>query len=40
MTEYTAALISNLNRDMSISELISPEKRLKELVDKYNANKN
>ena len=40
MTEYTAALISNLNRDMSISELISPEKRLKELVDKYNVNKN
>ena len=40
MTEYTAALISNLNRDMSISELISPEKRLKELVDKYNTNKN
>lgn len=36
MTEYTAALISNLNRDMSISELISPEKRIRELVENYN----
>ena len=40
MSEYTAALISNLNKNMSISSLISPEKRLKELVDKYNTNKN
>jgi ribose-phosphate pyrophosphokinase len=36
MSEYTAALISNLNRDMSISELISPEKRIRELVENYN----
>ena len=36
MTEYTAALISNLNRDMSISELISPDKRIRELVENYN----
>jgi ribose-phosphate pyrophosphokinase len=36
MSEYTAALISNLNRDMSISELISPDKRIRELVENYN----
>lgn len=36
MTEYVAALISNLNRDMSISELISPERRIRELVENYN----
>lgn len=35
MTEYTAAIISNLNRGMSISELISPEQRLHEAVMEY-----
>lgn len=38
MTEYVAALISNLNNDLSISELISPEKRIKELVENYQKN--
>lgn len=35
MAEYTAAIISNLNRGMSISELISPEQRLHAAVSEY-----
>jgi ribose-phosphate pyrophosphokinase len=35
MTEYTAALISSLNRDCSISGLINPADKIKKLVTQY-----
>ena len=38
MTEYTAAIISNLTRDHSISELINPAEKLKKLTENYIAN--
>lgn len=38
MAEYTAALISNLTRDHSISELIDPANRLKALLEEYTKN--
>ena len=38
MCEYTAAIISCLTQGQSISSLISPESRIKELVNKYNEN--
>ena len=35
MSKYIALIIDNLNHDASLSELLSPTKRINKLLDKY-----
>ena len=37
MSKYIAYLIDTLNHDASISDLLSPTARIKDLIEKYNS---